>query len=204
MTVDELNARHGTRFVPAGEFEGGEVGAQRLLDADGARFVLKLQPPGLAPQTTAALRAVGYPAPHYVIATAGYSVQVELPGLPLGGWGAGDRADIVELNALQEGRAVDDDRSWPARVIESVLDGYEDYMVVATLDAHSRDGRELLARCRRAVERQPSSRKTKDDVVHWDFTAANILVDQGRITGVIDWGGTCSGDRLFDLATYLF
>jgi Phosphotransferase enzyme family len=204
VTVDELNARHGTEFVLAGDYEDGEVGAQRLLDTAGARFVLKLQPPGLAPQTTVALRAVGYPAPRYVIATASYSVQAELPGSPLGGWGTGDRDDILELNALQAGRAVDDDRSWPARGVESVLTGFEEYMVVATLAAHSRDGQELLDRCRRAVERQPSSLKTNADIVHWDFTASNILVDGARITGVIDWGGTCSGDCLFDLATYLF
>ena len=204
MTADEFNARHGTRFTLGSDYEGGEVGAQRLVDAHGAHFVLKLQPPGLAPQTTAALRAVGYPAPRYVVAEPSYSVQQELPGSPLGHWDTGDRADILELNALQTGRAVDDDRSWPARVVESLISGYEDYMVVATLDAHSPDGRELLSRCRRTVRRQPSSLKTNDDVVHWDFTASNVLVDGRRISGVIDWDGTCSGDRLFDLATYLF
>ena len=55
MTVDELNARHGTRFALAGAYAGGEVGAQRLVDDRGAHFVLKLQSPGLAPQTTEAL-----------------------------------------------------------------------------------------------------------------------------------------------------
>jgi len=204
VTLDELNVRHGTQFAITGAYQGGEIGAHRLVDDHGSRFVLKWQPPGLAPRTTEVLRAVGYPAPRYVIAEADYSVQEELPGEPLGDWRTGDRSELLELNALQAGRAVDEDRSWPARVVESVLVGYEDYMVVSTLDAHSREARELLDRCRRAVERQPSSLKTNDDVVHWDFTAGNILVEGGRITGVIDWGGTCSGDRLFDLATYLF
>jgi aminoglycoside phosphotransferase (APT) family kinase protein len=43
-----------------------------------------------------------------------------------------------------------------------------------------------------------------DDVVHIDFTAANVLGADGEITGVIDWGGTRSGDRMFDLATWLY
>lgn len=37
-----------------------------------------------------------------------------------------------------------------------------------------------------------------------DFTLANVLVDKRAVSGVIDWGGTRSGDRLFDLATLVY
>jgi aminoglycoside phosphotransferase (APT) family kinase protein len=37
-----------------------------------------------------------------------------------------------------------------------------------------------------------------------DYTLANVLVDGDTISGVIDWGGTRSGDRLFDLATLVY
>ena len=113
-------------------------------------------------------------------------------------------ARLLELNELQKGRAVDDDRSWPAHLVESVLEGFSDYAVVATLERHSDATRELLALCRRAVERHADGIKSRDDVVHWDFTLANILVDGQTVTGVVDWGGTRSGDRLFDLATLVY
>src|SRR5262249_36846243 len=117
MHVDELNAAHRTRFRTDRQYEGGEVGAERLLDEDGRAFVLKRQPPGLAPPTTEALRARGYPAPRYVVVAESYSVQEELPGRPLGDWGVPANARLLELNALQEGAAVDDDRSWPATIV---------------------------------------------------------------------------------------
>ena len=203
----EVNARHGTDFAAAGAYAGGEVGATRLVDGAGRRYVLKLQPPGLAPATTAALRPAGYPAPRYVAWSDGYCVQEELPGAPAGGWGAPPPAiaeRLLELNELQAGRAVDADENWPDAIVESVETGYEDYCVTATLERHSQESRELLRLCRRVVGRGAAPLRGARDVVHWDFTLANVLVQDGRVTGVIDWGGTRSGDRLFDLATLVY
>jgi aminoglycoside phosphotransferase (APT) family kinase protein len=59
-----------------------------------------------------------------------------------------------------------------------------------------------VTRCRGVVERHARDVPRARDVVHWDFTPANVLGLDGEVTGVIDWGGTCSGDRLFDLATW--
>jgi hypothetical protein len=204
VNLDELNAKHGTAFAFAGDYAGGEFGAQRLLDADGRAFVLKQQPAGRAPATTRALRLVGYPAPRYLVEGDRYAIQEELPGEPLGGWEAPALPRLLELNELQQGQSVDDDRSWPARVVESVLVGGDEYMILATLQAHSDEGRELLRLARRAVERHAPALTTADDIVHWDFHGSNILVRGDEVTGVIDWGGTCSGDRLFDLATFLY
>jgi Phosphotransferase enzyme family len=204
VNLDELNARHGTQLTFAGDYDGGEFGAQRLLDENGRRWVLKQQPAGLAPQTTAALRPLGYPAPAYLLGGDGYCIQEELPGEPLGGWRVAAPPRILELNELQAGRAVDEDRSWPAAVVDSVFVGGTDYMILATLERHSDEARELLRCCESAVERHASSLTTVGDVVHWDFTGSNILVRGDEVTGVIDWGGTCSGDRLFDLATFLY
>jgi hypothetical protein len=73
------------------------------------------------------LRRLGYPAPRYVLATPDYHLQEELPGTPVGDWGVADpavMARLLELNELQADRAVDDDSSWPATIVESVTDGY--------------------------------------------------------------------------------
>ena len=139
---------------------------------------------------------------------ADYHVQEELPGRPVGGWGAPAAwltARLVELNELQAGRAVDDDTSWPQAVVESVETGFSEYCVVATLERHSDESRELLRRCREVVQRHAGGLgPARRDVVHWDYTLDNVLVDDGRVTGVVDWGGTRSGDRLFDLATLVY
>src|SRR5918911_1939586 len=166
--LEEVNRRHGTDFRPAGAYEGGEVGALRRVDGAGRHFVFKRQPPGLAPQTTEALRAVGYPAPRYVAWGAGYHVQEELPGRPVGGWGApaaSIAARLVELNELQAGPAVRDDASWPRVVVESVETGFAEYCVVATLERHSDESRELLRRCREVVRRYAGAIAARRDVV---------------------------------------
>jgi hypothetical protein len=194
-------------FRDAGAYTGGEFGARRVVGDDGRAYVYKEQPPGLAPQTTEALRAVGYPAPRYIAWGPDWHVQEELPGVPDMGWGTPAPlvlARLLELNELQEGRAVDDDRTWPASIIRSVIVGFPEYARVGTLERHSDAGRELLALCRRAVELHAGTLETRDDVVHWDFTRDNVLLDDGGVTGVIDWGGTRSGDRLFDLATLVY
>jgi hygromycin-B 4-O-kinase len=37
-------------------------------------------------------------------------------------------------------------------------------------------------------------------LIHSDYHFDNVLTDGQRITGVIDWGNACYGDRLFDVA----
>ena len=208
IDLEALNARHGKDFRPAGAYEGGEFGASRVADGEGRRYVLKLQPPGLAPQTTEVLRPLGYPVPRYVAWGEDYHVQEELPGQPGGnGWGAsspGVMARLLELNELQAGRAVDPEESWPDVIVESVLAGFADYSMPESLERHSDDSRELLRLCRRAVELHADGLRGRRDIVHWDYTLSNVLLDGDRVTGVIDWGGTRSGDRLFDLATLVY
>jgi Phosphotransferase enzyme family len=206
--LEQLNERHGTDFRAAGAYEGGEVGALRLVDSLGRNYVLKRQPPGLAPQTTEVLRRLGYPAPRYVAWGDDYVVQEELLGRPATlDWGVTAppiMSCLLELNELQEGRAVDGDATWPKTIVESVTSGFAEFCVVETLERHSPESRELLALCRRAVELHAAALRRARDVVHLDYTLVNVLVHRGRVSGVIDWGGTRSGDRLFDLATLVY
>jgi hypothetical protein len=209
IDLAQLNARHGTDFRDAGAYEGGEVGAFTLVDGGGRRYVLKHQPPGLAPQTTNRLRRLGYPAPRYIVWGEDYHVQEELPGRPVSrGWGMHGASALVpllvELNELQTDRAVDGDASWPGVIAESVTTGLLGYALVDTLERHSSKTRELLRLCRDAVEQHADALRGARDVVHWDFTLSNVLVDDERISGVIDWSGTRTGDRLFDLATLVY
>lgn len=63
----------------------------------------------------------------------------------------------------------------------------------------------LITRQNRAVLKSTRDAPCPNgDIVHWDFQSANILVDGGAVSGVVDWEGTCLGDCTFDLATLLY
>lgn len=53
-----------------------------------------------------------------------------------------------------------------------------------------------LARLVELVEFCPEERW----LVHGDYGSDNVLADHGKITGVIDWGGSMYGDFLYDIA----
>ena len=75
------------------------------------------------------------------------------------------------------------------------------YVDLAVLKLHSE---ELLRRCQAAVRRAEGQLTDPGDLVHWDYTTANILARGDEITGVVDWDGVCNGDRLFDLVTLYY
>ncbi|WP_370385033.1 phosphotransferase [Catenulispora sp. GAS73] len=72
-----------------------------------------------------------------------------------------------------------------------------------TLRAHSRRSARLLSWIRE-VGKDTAPTTIGDDIVHFDFHAGNILVADGSISGVVDWGGVCRGSRFFDLVTFRF
>jgi aminoglycoside phosphotransferase (APT) family kinase protein len=62
----------------------------------------------------------------------------------------------------------------------------------------------MLARLQCIVAANADECPRRNHVVHWDFHTNNVLMENDRITGVIDWEGSYTGDRAFDLATMLF
>ncbi len=39
-----------------------------------------------------------------------------------------------------------------------------------------------------------------EKLIHGDFTIDNVLIHEGNVTGIIDWGGGALGDARYDLA----
>jgi aminoglycoside phosphotransferase (APT) family kinase protein len=218
MTLEDLvvgiNAQQRTSFRLGERFAGGEQGAFALVDATGKRFVLKRNPAGWsapyerARLATELLDAIGYPVPR-IVATgttddASYAVQELLPGAPMGRLQARFLPRLLALNDLQAGRAPFAERYWRPMLVQSVLEGFDDFCVIATLRDHSPETAALLATLQAEVRANAPAELPADDIVHFDFTPANVLVDHERISGVIDWDGVCAGDRAFDLVTLLF
>jgi Ser/Thr protein kinase RdoA (MazF antagonist) len=56
----------------------------------------------------------------------------------------------------------------------------------------------------REVGRSGPTAASGVDLVHLDFQPANVLVEDDRLTGVIDWDGAARGDGRFDLMVLYF
>lgn len=208
---------------------GGETeSAQLLQDQEGRQWVLKAAPgtPDAAEnlkrltRQLERLREIGYPAPAYVaVGSAGeiaYSVQERLPGRPIepAPGQAPDAArlaallpQLLELNELQMGMGDLRSPPWPMWLFDTLDHGGNGYCLHETMRTRA-DTAAMLDRIREIVERCRRSPLPDRDIVHFDFSYANILAVGDRITGVIDWSipftGAGQGDRAFDIATLLF
>ncbi|HKF29521.1 MAG TPA: phosphotransferase [Candidatus Binataceae bacterium] len=209
-----INDRHGTHFRLGRPMTGGESGCTHsILDDQGIEFILKWGEGSefrvrQTLEITRRLRALGYPAPEFIVASSEdglrYLVQRMLPGRPGAALTPALLERVVEMNRLQEGAASEFVEGWPARIVESLEKGFKEWCVHDSLATHSRQTAAVLAEMRRTVSMLGGAHFRATDAVHFDFSTANILVEHGGISGVIDWNGCCAGDRAFDLTTLAF
>lgn len=182
---------------------GGEVGAAYVRWPDDRRGVLTsttaqgVRMAGLA-------RAAGLPAPRVqaAAATDGGHVMVAdvLPGRP---------PATVDRNLVDQMLALN-------RRMAGLLDGYDElppprlhlcasgpgFCRHEPLEGYDRRTRRLLARIREIGQERDTA--DGDDLVHLDFHPGNVLVDNGRISGLVDWDGAGRGDGGLDLVTLRF
>lgn len=213
--INAINAQHGLGLTLGERFASGEQGAFAVRAVTGTAYVLKLSAEAgaldrlqRAQIVTKHLRGLGYPAPSYhlngVVEGLIYSLQEVLPGRPIEAIGMTHVARLVALNALQRGPASLPANDWPRPIIDSVLVGCDSYCVLESLDGYSRATRALLIHVQSLVTEHADVACPAGDIVHFDFNPANILIDDDQISGVVDWDGVMSGDRMFDLVTLLF
>ncbi|HVB65636.1 MAG TPA: aminoglycoside phosphotransferase family protein [Nitrolancea sp.] len=212
--LQTINARHGTAFALGGRFAAGEQGAFAIVDPEGKRFVLKWRSAApVAPflparEMTERLYARGYPLPRYTcdgsVDGQSYAIQQMLPGVPMGRLESRYISRLLELNDLQACIAPSSVRGWREMLVLSVLRGFDEYCVIASLRDYSSSTADLLAHVQALVTANADVILPTNDIVHFDFNLSNILVEDGQISGVVDWDAPCAGDRSFDLATLLF
>ena len=209
--VDSINRCHGTRFRLMRAAAGGESGAACILvDDSGVEYILKWGAGGefrrrQAVAITQRLRNRGYPAPEFIAIgehnEAQYLVQKMLSGSTSTEITPALLQRIVELNHLQSDVAADLEDGWPARIVQSLEHGFKDWCVHDSLAAHSEETAPMLEELQLTARLVGTGSFRTRDAVHFDFSSANILVENGAISGVIDWNGCCAGDRAFDLVT---
>ena len=218
--VQFINQQHGRSFTPVGRYPSGEQGAFALVELRSGRshhYVVKWSQGTVATEqlqasiVTRRLRAAGYPAPRYCLVGVApplglvYSVQETVAGTPLGARLDESLLDhLLELNALQRGQAPSRGADWPQPLVDSVLHGGDGFCLLDPMRSYSTETAALLEVLQGLATTSGSESTPTADIVPFDFQGANILVDRGAITGVVDWEGCCSGDAAFDLATLFF
>jgi aminoglycoside phosphotransferase (APT) family kinase protein len=206
-----INACHATTFELDGKLAGGnQDGAFVLVEASGRRAVLKQLFAPRALPIMRRLHALGYPTPDVLyegIAADGttYLVQELAPGTPMATLTAALLDQLLALNEMQanlnpqpEANALE---SWSGYVYEAVFAPWS--VVAQALGKHSPATAGLLAALRQATHQHAATVLPNSDAVHGDWHNGNILVEQGRITGVIDMVYAGYGTRAIDLVTLL-
>jgi len=213
--LQSINEQHGTVFELLERYSSGEQGAFAIADQGGKRYVLKWEaddgPLDRLKEVsliTQALRKVEYPAPRYCflgnVQGYSYTIQEALPGAPMGVVTVQLLPRLLKLNELQAGLAASEQSDWPRPVVDAVMEGGDGYCILDSLRIYSSTTAELLHMLQGVVLARRNEQFETNDVVHFDFNPSNILIENGQVSGVIDWEGTCAGDCTFDLATLLF
>jgi len=210
--ADAIRDRTGARLVVEGRCSGGQVGAAYVRWPDGRRGVLTWRPGVTLDQVSngplavpALLRAAGYPAPATQLAVQisdGVAlVQERLPGTKVQHV---DTALLDQALALigQHAGALAGHPRVPA-LPRYLRDDGPGYCLHGPLARFSPRAARLERRIA-AIGGQYPDRPAGDDVVHGDFHHENLLAEDGRLTGVVDWDGAGRGDRRFDLVTLRF
>jgi len=208
----QVHAEHGLDLALEGQCPGGEVGAYYARASDGTRYVFKwfddpveLNRLNAMVERLSRLRAKGYLLPRYLapIRVEGGVVLIQdaVPGAWRDDVNSGLVEAVVTLNDLQAGEGRGQD-TWTEYMHRTLVEGAEHYCIHETLRSHSSATRRVLGWVEsvgRDLGPLPSG-----DVVHLDFHHRNILREGERVTAVVDWEGSQSGDRVFDLVTFCF
>lgn len=201
--VERIAAITGVRLVLEGPCPGGEVGAAYVRWPDGRRSVLGEGRSRTGPLLDLARRA-GVPTARQELAAhidgRRVVVQQRLPGVPPGTVDAALVRQMLQINDRFAGLFAG---LPPVPPVDLFLtrDG-PGFCLHGPLQAHSARTARLLHRVREVGAAAP--RIGGDDLMHLDFQPGNVLVDGGRISGVVDFDGATRGDRHFDLITLRF
>jgi hypothetical protein len=216
--IKAINAQHGTHYELLNRFDKGEWGAYRIAEPGKLSAVLKFfldlsntniidVDPELAKNITDRLHSLGYPVPKYVlIGRVGhglYWVQQELPGKPLWKNPTVDQIEkILSFLFLQKNQAVSEKQNYSLLVKDTVFGKRSEHLRSTQIDT-SEIG-EFLDKLVLSVKDLEGLTLPKSDIVHGDFSYHQVMVDHGKITGIIDWQGAGCGDWLVDLTRLIY
>jgi hypothetical protein len=209
--VEEINDRHGTQFSVRRRCAGGEQGGAWIVqEPDGPPLVLKwsIGADGPFRYRKAAevnrIHAAGYPTPVWRLVGATregacYDLQDFVPGEPAT-LTVETAMLMVEVIEKQTGLAPDLGRDWSEFMLTMALDDDDPdspRRFVRRLGPH---GQTLIEHYDAVLAIHGPVRLPRTDLVHGDFSTGNIMIHQGRISGMVDIGALGAGTRVVDYA----
>ncbi|HEY9293984.1 MAG TPA: phosphotransferase [Microlunatus sp.] len=202
----ELNRRTGAGMRLLGRADHGEVGAAFVSWPDGREGVLTRSAAAMQELERIGMllgRAAdaGLPVPRYQtivdLGTDRAIVQQRLPG------SVPSRVDDALVEQLVEVADQWAGQGFGAPELDLHLSSSGPGFCLHETLANYQDRSRLLLQRVREIGRSAGIEEG-DDLVHLDFHPANVLVADGRISGVIDWDGIGRGDRRAAYVTLTF
>ncbi len=205
-----INAHHGTTFHLQDRLPGGcQGGAHALEDAAGRRAVLKCRPFSEgALEVTSRLREAGYPTPAILCAGEAadgtpYWVYDFVPGEPMGTLTEEylDQVfDLIELQVdLNPGSSQSNVGNWSQYAYDVVFAGESGWGRL--LRTYSPQTAQFMALLESRTAPYAGKTLPNRDAVHGDLAPDNMLVQDGKVAGIVDTTYAGYGTRVTDLAT---
>jgi Ser/Thr protein kinase RdoA (MazF antagonist) len=198
---------------------GGESGgAWFAIAADGERVLVKTFAGERMAQRYAmllpaldVLRSRGVPVPEYrfVRAVDGWTVSAQqaLPGRSFAVWPPRLIDRMIECVCAAAGIAGPPPpaQRWGEHVVETLSIGEDGGTQHESLQAHSDRARRILEIIEAIGSEADASWFPTSGLVHFDLHTDNVLaLDDGTLTGIIDWEDACAGDQRYDLVAFAF
>lgn len=213
--LERISDLRGDSYRLKGRYaEGENHGAYAVEDASGTPLVLKwmIRPDSVARlerarMVTERIRILGVPAPRYTLIDTlsegvTYWLQTTLRGQPPARLSVEQIHQLLVWNGRQAGQALspEQDWSWYVRaVVFAGKSGWKD-----SLRDYSSETRTVLAGLEQVTAGKEVSVSRTGDLVHGDLVPGNVLVAEGKVTGIVDWDAAGCGDRALDLSKLLF
>ncbi|MFG1817497.1 phosphotransferase family protein [Kribbella sp. NPDC049174] len=210
--VAEVNVALGTDYQLVRQLPGGLQSSAYELTAGGTRVVLKWSDdPGWAPRVRRAAelvrraRAVGYPTPDWLAvgttaAGSPYQLQEFVTGVGLhdaSTIGPSLARELIAICETQRELVPDRDSNWSVWAAGVVFDGWDG--VWDRVRGYGGETTDLIERYDELCRPYRGQDLPSDDLVHGDLNVGNVIVDNGRVAGIIDIEAAGGGSRAYDL-----
>lgn len=218
LVIRIVNIHHRTRYKLLNRFDKGEWGAYRIAEPGKQPVVLKFfldlsstnivdADPNLAKKVTDRLLSLGYPVPKYIhsglISHGLYWVQQELPGKPLWENPTVEQIErILSFLLLQKNQSVSERQNYSVMIKDTVFGKRLESL--QTRQNYSSEIKGFLNELILSVKDLEGLALPKSDIVHGDFSYHQVMIDGGKITGIIDWQEAGCGDWLVDLTRLIY
>ncbi|HET6985783.1 MAG TPA: aminoglycoside phosphotransferase family protein [Kribbella sp.] len=210
--VAELNVVLGTDYRLVRHLTGGLQSGAHELTAGEARVVLKWSDdPGWAPRVRRAatlvrrVRAAGYPTPEWLAvgttaAGSPYQLQEFVDGAAstdASTIGPSLARELIGICETQRDLVPEGDTNWSAWAHGVVFEEWDG--VWERVREYGGEVAELISRYDDLCRPYRESALPGDDFVHGDLNVGNLIVDNGRIAGIVDIEAAGGGSRAYDL-----